>query len=360
MKKSLHVLFDGRMLTKRMHGVARHLINLIHGLNKVAPQHKYTVILNNKGAFEHFGDKVDVIWAKSKFLSPSEFIEIPKIIKNVKPDIFHNPSFSGVIPPKDIPYLMTIHDLTQMSGFYKFFVKRACKKADAVLTVSEFSKRLIAKNLKISNIEVINNGIEEKYFKPIDSEKLMDIKRRYGLPESYVLYVGSAKAHKNVKGAVLGYLKSKVDVPMVITLHWSEIAHYFEFKEKPANIICIGDIPGNELLYIYHGAKLFLFPSIIEGFGFPVIEAFACGVPVVTSNSSALPETNHGCAIEINPLDIDAIATSIKIGLFDEHLRQRNIALGLKHARNFTCENMAEGVLSVYEKIISKREKNNG
>jgi glycosyltransferase involved in cell wall biosynthesis len=358
MKKSLHVLFDGRMVTKRMHGVARHLINLIHGLNKVAPQHKYTVILNNKDAFEHFGDKVDVIWAKSRFLSPMEFFEIPRIIKNVRPDIFHNPSFSALIPGSHIPYVMTIHDLTQMLGPYKFFVRRACKKASAVLTVSEFSKKIISKhlNLPMKNIEVINNGIEDKYFKPIDSEKMMDIKRRYNLPESYILYVGGAKAHKNVKGAVLGYIKSAVDVPLVITLHWEEIAHYFNFS-KPANIICIGSVPGNELLYIYHGARLFLFPSLIEGFGFPVIEAFACGVPVITSNYSALPETNQGCAIEINPLDIDAIATAVKIGLYDEHLRQRNIALGLKHARNFTCEHMAEGVLRIYEKIISGGEK---
>jgi len=346
-----------------MHGIARHLINLINGLNKIAPENKYSVIISTDKALTHLGDKVDIIRSKSSFLSPLEMIEIPKIIEKIKPDLFHNPAFTPIIPKHNLPFLMTIHDMIHLTDsasllnklYYQFFVRRACMRADRVITVSEYSKKQISDILSIrkSHIDVVYNGIEDKYFTPTDANTFAGIKSKYRLPASYILYIGNNKPHKNVKGAVEGFLRSNVEVPLVVSLSWDEIKHYFNFKKQPDNIYCNPNIPSKDLKYVYLGASLFLSPSLKEGFGLPVIEALACGVPVVTSNVASLPEITQGGTIEVNPRDYDAIASAIKIGLYDEVLRTRNIQYGLKRAGEFTITRMAEKMLGIYEKVLN-------
>lgn len=361
-----HIMFDGRVIGKRMTGPARHLINLIDGLNSIAPQNKYTVIINDKSAFNYFGDKVDVVWAKSRFLSPLGYLEIPRIISKLKPDIFHNPSFSPIMPRKNIPYIITIHDLikiTQESNFFKrlFYemaVRHACRLSDRVLTVSEYSKEEIADILHVrrEHIDVIYNGIQDKFFHPVDENRLLEIKKKYNLPDKYVLYVGSHDVHKNLKGTIEAFMKAKVNMPLVLALTWDEISGYCTSSLKPDNVICIGPVPELDLPYVYKGSSLVIFMSFIEGFGLPVVEAFASGVPVVTSNVTSLPEISRGCAIEVDPRDIPAISCAIRIILSDEILRERNIKLGLERAQDFTVKKMAERVLRVYDNILGRRD----
>jgi len=364
MAQRLHIMFDGRMLSGRMTGISRHLINLIDGLNQVAPQNKYTVVLNDKSAFEFFGDKVDVYWAKSKFLSPMEIIEIPSIISKLKPDIFHNPSFSPIIPKRDIPYLITIHDLINITHsdynlkkfYYKTSVKRACRLSDKVLTVSEYSKGQIADILAVrrDHISVIYNGIPEKFFSSLNPTKMEDVKKRYELPDKYLLYVGSHNVQKNLKGTISAYMHSGVKIPLVLALSWEELSVYCSSELKPDGVVCIGPVADIDLPYVYKGASLLLFMSFIEGFGLPVVEAFASGVPVITSNVASLPEVSRGCAVEVTPTDINAMAAAIKMILTDDLLRNRNIELGKERAKEFTVQKLAERVLNVYSGILHK------
>ncbi|HOW16575.1 MAG TPA: glycosyltransferase family 1 protein [bacterium] len=365
MKDHYHIVFDGRMIGSRMTGVARHLINLLNGLNQVAPKNKYTVILNSKDAFEYFGDKVDIVWAKSEFLSISEYREVPRIINMLKPDIFHNPSFSPIIPRSSVPYFITIHDLIRLKQeknymrkfFYKHAIKRACRRSDRVLTVSEYSKQEISTSLNVrkDHIDVIYNGIQDRYFMPIDPVRVKEVSTKYMLPEKYILYVGSHDVHRNLAGTIEAYLKSGVNIPLVLALEWDHIKRYCESELKPSNVICLGTVPDIDLLYLYKGASLFLFMSFIEGFGLPMIEAFASGVPVITSNVSSLPEVSAGCAIEVDPWDTNAIAGAIKMILNDDVLRNRNVQMGLERAKEFTVRKMAERVLNVYSEVLKER-----
>ncbi|MFH1223904.1 MAG: glycosyltransferase family 1 protein [Pseudomonadota bacterium] len=359
-----HIMFDGRVIGKKMSGPARHLINLVDGLNEVAPQNKYTVVINDKVAFDHFGDKVDVYWARSKFSSPMEYIEIPKIISKLKPDIFHNPYFSPIIPKKNIPYIITIHDLINITHqknifkkfFYKAAVQHACRLSDRVLTVSEYSKEEIANILHVrrEHIDVIYNGIQDKFFHHLDEKRMLEVKNKYELPDKYILYVGSHDVHKNLKGTIDAFMQAKVDVPLVLALTWNEIRGYCSTSLKPDNVICVGPVTDIDLPYIYKKASLFVFMSFIEGFGLPVVEAFASGVPVITSNVTSLPEISRGCAIEVDPHDIPAIASAIKIALSDNIIRERNVKMGLERAKDFTIKRMAERVLRVYDKILGE------
>ena len=368
MKDHYHIVFDGRMINAKMTGITRHLVNLLNGLNQVAPKNKYTVILNSKEAFEFFGDKVDIVWAESKYMSLKGYFEIPKIISMLKPDIFHNPSFTAVIPKGNVPYFMTIHDLIRITQeknllkkwFRKIFLKRACKKADRVLTVSENSKQEIKEVLSVSgdHIDVIYNGIQDRFFKPVDAERVKEVKQKYGLPDTYILYVGSHDVHRNLSGTIEAYVKSGVSTPLVLALEWEQIKRYCEREIKPSNVICLGSVPDIDLLYLYKGASLFVFMSFIEGFGLPVVEAFASGVPVITSNVSSLPEVSAGCAVEVDPWDTNAIAGAIKMVFNDDVLKNRNIQTGLERAKEFTVKKMAERVLSVYESVLKQRGQN--
>lgn len=364
MAPRLHIMFDGRMLSGRMTGVSRHLINLIDGLNQVAPQNKYTVVLHDKSAFEFFGDKVDVYWAKSPFLSPMEIIEIPSIISKLKPDIFHNPSFSPIVPRREIPYLITIHDLINITHndhyfkklYYKLAVKRACRLSDRILTVSEYSKEQIADILGVrrDHISVIYNGVSEKFFSSNNPTRMEEVRKRYELPEKYILYVGSHDLQKNLKGTISAYIHSGAKLPLVLALSWEELSVYCSSELKPDGVMCIGPVTDMDLPYVYKGAELLLFMSFIEGFGFPVVEAFASGVPVITSNVTSLPEISRGCAVEVNPTDINAMAAAIKMILTDDVLKNRNIEFGKERAKEFTVQKLAERVLRVYSNILQK------
>ena len=364
MAQRLHVMFDGRMLSGRMTGISRHLINLIDGLNQVAPQNKYTVVLHDKSAFEFFGDKVDIYWAKSRFLSPMEIVEVPSIISKLKPDIFHNPSFSPIVPRRDIPYLITIHDLINITHsadwlkkrYYRYTVKRACRLSDRVLTVSEYSKEQIANILAVrrDHISVIYNGIPEKFFSSLNPTRMQDVRKRYNLPEKYILYVGSQNVQKNLKGTISAYVHSGVKTPLVLALSWEELSGFCSSELKPDGVVCIGPVNDIDLPYVYKGAELLLFMSFIEGFGLPVVEAFASGVPVITSNVTSLPEVSRGCAVEVSPTDINAMAAAIKMILTDDLLKNRNIELGKERAKEFTVQKLAERVLRVYSGILQK------
>lgn len=366
MKHQYHVMFDGRMISGKISGVARHLINLISGLNEISPNNKYSVIINDKNALEYFGDKVEIIWAKNRFRSPFEYFEIPKIISEKKPDIFHSPSHSGTIPDCGIPYLITIHDLINMSEkkniirqiYGKFMLRRSSKLADRVLTVSEYSKKQISKTLGIGldTIEVIYSAIQEKFFKKIDENKMQEIRKKYNLPEKYVLYIGRNDAYRNLRSTIDAYLRSGVEEPLVLALYWTQVQGYCSTVAKPDKIICVGPVPDSDLPYIYKAASLFLFLSLMEGFALPVVEAFASGTPVITSNVSSLPELSRGCAVEVDPKDINGIAAAIKIAMTDDVLRNRNIELGLARAQEFTSQKLAERVLKVYERVLSEHK----
>jgi glycosyltransferase involved in cell wall biosynthesis len=364
MRSHYHVMFDGRMIRGKISGVARHLVNLISGLNDVAPKNKYSVVLTDKDALEYFGDKVDVVWAKHKFLSPFEYLELPRIIAEKRPDIFHSPAYSPIIPEGEVPYLITIHDLINITEeknifkrvYNKILMKRACRIADRVLTISEYSKKQISKVLDIrnDNIDVIYSAIQEKFFKSIDGSKIEEVRKRYNLPQNYILYIGRNDAYRNLKSTIDAYLKSNVEEPLVLSLYWPQVRDFCQATEKPDKIICIGPVPDSDLIYIYRGARLFLFLSLTEGFALPVVEAFASGVPVITSNVSSLPEVSRGCAVEVDPKDINGIAAAIRIAMTDEVLRARNIEHGLQRAREFTSQKLAERVLRVYDRVLSE------
>jgi len=266
-------------------------------------------------------------------------------------------------PIKAKKRIVTIHDVYHLA-FYdtlsfkqklyaKFMINQAVKKSDIILTVSEFSKNEIIKytNTK-KNIEVIYNAINFNKFKAIKSD-FENLKDKYNLPKDFILFVGNVKPHKNLKRLLLaikdldinlvivgkrdGFITGDNDISNIIKKHNLEKKVFF------TGYVDDGDIPS-----IYNLAKLFVFPSLYEGFGIPPLEAQACGCPVVCSNVASLPEVGgEKSVIYCNPYDTVDVKEKIELVLDDEELQNDLRSRGFENIKRFSWKKSANKIIEI-------------
>jgi len=286
-------------------------------------------------------------------------------------DLFFGPCFKGVFK-KDLKTVITIHDLAHehypemVPAHFFHYLKRKLpedvRKASLIIAVSQSAKNDIVKFLDIpgEKIRVIYNGVDHSFRFIRDSEALEQIKRKYHLPERFILYVGAIQPRKNIAGLIKAYhlLVQKPDFKhhLVIAggVGWKkgEIYRLVEELDLRKWITFTGAILPADLPILYNLSEAFLFPSFYEGFGLPVLEAMACGVPVVTSNVSALPEVAGDAALYVNPHAVDEMAEGILRILSDEDLRKRCITKGLQQAKLFTWERCAAETLQAFKETL--------
>ncbi len=288
-------------------------------------------------------------------------------------DLIHSPAY--VTPMmKSCPTIITVHDMAYLLYpdkfvkayrlYLKFWVPLSVKRADIVVTDSIQSKRDIVKLLKVpeEKVEVIYLGVSE-LFRPVsDDEKLDAIRRKYNLPQEFILYVGTIEPRKNIIELIYAYgeFKKKVGDTVKIVIGgkmgwlYDNIFEAIEGLGLKEDVIFTGYIADEDLPLVYNAAKVFVYPSLYEGFGLPPLEAMACGVPVVTSNTSSLPELVNGAGIMVNPDNPHELAEAIYNVLTNEELRKKMIKRGLEKAKKFTWEKTAKKTLEVYEKVLSR------
>lgn len=238
--------------------------------------------------------------------------------------------------------VITVHDLNHIDlnynssflkkVYYKFILKRACKKAALILTVSEFSKARIHQWAKIpvNKIRVVGNGVSPE-FCPEGEKHSNDC-----LP--YILIVGNRKAHKNETTAVSAFLKAKISEDyrlLIVGETTDELKKIINSYNASKRVAFLGRVSNSELASLYRGATCLLFPSLYEGFGLPVIESMACGTPVITSSVTSLPEIAGNAAIIVNPNDIQSIIIAIENIITDEKLRHSLIIKGYKQSSQY-------------------------
>jgi len=361
-------------LDRAFSGIGRYSIDLIRALSKI-----------KKGSIEVFncyGGKnpgplasEDVINIKISgcnryplFASWGN-LEINRIIKDYSIDIIHD--ITGTAPlyfsSNKIKSLLTLHDVFPLSipGYntffdnivYKHWLPIVLPKIDSIITPSQYSKDDIHRHLGVSlnKIHVVPSGIND-VFSPVHLDELNRIRIKYKLPDEYILFVGGIQKRKNLPKLIesckriwnLGF-----DIKLVVvgldTLNYGKIRTQFRLKEGECkNIIGIGRVPTKDLPGIYSGATIFVFPSLYEGFGFPPLEAMACGTPVLSSNISSLPEVVGDAAITFNPNNPEEIASRI-IRVLDEPKLRRSMELkGLAQARKFNWITTARNLLNIY------------
>ena len=360
----MRIAIDARMIRPgSMHGIARYVYQLLKGLVTKGVSHSFYVLINKGSPLEQvqWPEHIRLITLKSQWISLWEQKEIPMVLRKVKADLFHAPSF---VAPMFVPckMIMTIHDLNHMvlPQFYTFFhqfyyqviVRNSIKKSQYILTVSNFSKKEIVRTLGLSaeKIFVTYNGVSSLYQPVLDEQYIQYVRDIYGLPEKFILCVSNNKPHKNVHQLVRAYCYSDVKVPLVLACPVDRsLISIAENYGKKHLIYFSKFIEEQHLPAFYSMTDLFVYPSTYEGFGLPPLEALSCGTPVVVARSSSLPEVVGKHAIFANPYDFKAIADALELGIKDQGLRGQLRAEGLAHARKFSWDKMTEQTLGVYE-----------
>jgi glycosyltransferase involved in cell wall biosynthesis len=289
-------------------------------------------------------------------------------------DLFHAPHY--VLPPL-VPCrsVVTIHDCIHLR-FPQYLSSRlayayalsslwvATHRSSRVLTVSEASKRDILRYFRVpeGKIDVIYNAIDERFGEAPDEEEVARVRERYQLNDPFILYAGNIKPHKNLERLIEAFhmLRRGNLEHVKLLIIGDEISKYATLRRAVhkyklhKHVRFFGFVPDRMLAVLYRLARVFVFPSLYEGFGLPPLEAMASGTPVVTSNVSSLPEVVGDAAVLIDPYRPDAIADAVTRVLTDpalhEELRQR----GLQRVRDFSWERSVRRVRQIYEEVLAE------
>lgn len=262
--------------------------------------------------------------------------------------------------------VVTIHDLIYIRypQFYKavdraiYFQKaqHACRVADRVIAISSQTRDDIVDFIGIdpAKIEIIHQAISPVFFQEADTSR---VKERYGLPEHFLLAVGTIEERKNQLAILKAMVQRKIDLPLVLvgnaTSYCNDLHHFVEENKLEKQIIFLRNIPEADLAAVYRMASVSVYISVFEGFGLPVIESMASACPVITSDVSCLPETAGGAAVLCSPTDVEKLGECIDRLLNDSAFRNEMVQKGLKRAEEFQPQKHVDRLLSLYSELIS-------
>lgn len=334
-------------------GIGRYTRELVHSLVKRNDPWTYVLFVKSKDeSWIPKSNRIAVREVSIKHYSLKEQFVLPVILKKSKIDLYFNPQFN--VPLRcPVPFIATVHDLilhryANESGLlkhiaYQILMRHTVQNAEKVLTVSNATKKELSEKYG-SNEKIIVSYPGISFGRPAD-EYIQKIRSKHQLPETYFLYVGSAKEHKNVQRLIDLFEKSSDDDAKLVLLLFGKEADQLNFSKKT---IRMPKIPDSELASLYSAATGFISMTKYEGFGLPFLEAMACKCPVMGLDIPVLQEICAGNAILI-PDTEEAFSLGLKaLATRDE----RSIDRAYEHARSFTWEKTASNVASVLEEAL--------
>ena len=375
----IRCLSDGRNT-----GVEEYTINILEQLFELDKQNEYILFLNS---FRNYNFDLSVFSRFKnvkikKFNYPNKLLNlcfwylhwpyVDKMLGGV--DIFFMPNIGFIALSKNTKLILTIHDLSYEIFQETFSIKRQlwhqiinprklCQLASKIIAVSESTKNDIISRWKISEkrVKVIYNGIPAN-FEQLDrnSPEIIEIKERYKLPFNFIFYLGTVEPRKNIPAIVKAYDRlreikdSRLDKYKLViagSKGWKtkNIISIMQNSKFTDDIIFINNIINKDKTAVYTMASLFIYPSFFEGFGIPVLEAMRCGVPVITSNTSSLPEVSENGAIMVDPDKPDELYLAMKEVLLNRDFHATMHQKALKQAIRFNWKASARELLKFFE-----------
>ncbi len=293
-----------------------------------------------------------------------------RALRAVGADLAHGPVFVGPLMAP-CPVVVTVHDLSFLRYprlfrpanrlYLRLFTRLSVQRARRVIAVSTYTAEETVRLLGVARekIRVVYHGVDP-VFRPLPPEEVAAFRARRGLPDRFVLFVGTLEPRKNLVRLIEAFARSCADSGTVLVLAgargWydEEIFAAVERLGLSSQVHFPGYIPNDELPLWYNAAEFFAYPSLYEGFGLPVLEAQACGTPVLTSSVSALPEAAGDGALMVNPYHVEAIADGLHRLLTDETIRETLRRRGLEHAARFSWPRTAADTVTVYQETVSR------
>ncbi|MEX1997174.1 MAG: glycosyltransferase family 1 protein [Candidatus Andersenbacteria bacterium] len=361
-------------------GIGRYTRNLLLGLARQPSSHQFIVLLNEKDwpfftAFqaESLSDKFSSHIVEGSYYSWQEQTKLLWQLRQVPADLFHFTHFNVPLLFSR-PYVVTIHDVTRFifpgqkrqdlwqQVAYELVFKRALERAQSLICVSATTRNDL-RQLPLSlprDVQIIPEGVDDQFNRPVTVALRHKVRIMLDTTDPYLLYVGVWMSHKNLLRLLEAFaltLKRHPHLRLVMTGKpkpgYSNILHATRKLKIEHNVIFTGFVPPALLPALYAEATCFIFPSLYEGFGLPPLEAAACGVPVITSNVSSLPEVMAKAAYYVNPEYVPDIAQGIAAVLRDSLLRNQLIAAGHARVRQFSWTKAAAEHLTLYEQSMS-------
>jgi glycosyltransferase involved in cell wall biosynthesis len=366
----MRIGIDARLVYYSRAGITQYILRLIQGLAESDRENEFFILQSRK-------DK-SIIVDKANFKrvslwTPShhrlEQVALRVEISGLDLDVLHSPDFippfhrncKSIITIHDLAFLVYPHFLTKESARYYGQIDQAVKRTDHIIAVSESTKQDTIRLLgaPAHKITVIYESANPIYRPVNDQEILEQTKSKYHLTGDFILFVSTIEPRKNLPTLLKAYRQLldsyKADVKLVVVGRrgWlSEKVFALVDELKLADdILFLGRVPIEDLLYLYNAAQLLVQPSFYEGFGLPPLEAMACGTPVVVSNVSSLPEVVGDAGLLVDPEDVSELTVAIWRVLTDEALRADLIAKGFKRARCFSWEKTALQTLELYQRV---------
>ena len=358
--------FDAKRAFHNNTGLGNYSRFVIEALLKYFPENEYFAYSPKLG-IRNWGLGIRSIMPKNKIFWRSLFIK--NDLQRDSIQIYHG--LSNQLPfgkmPSGIKMVVTIHDLIfeRYPKLYPFFdriiykikFRKACQNADAVVAVSEQTKRDIIDFYGINpeKIHVIYQDCDVGFQKKLSVEQIENVKEKYQIKHKYILSVGTIIERKNQLTLVKAFHKldlSNYELVLVggKSAYQNQIESYIQ-EHTLLNIKLLNKVPFQDLPAIYQGSELFVYPSFFEGFGIPIVEALHSGVPVVAATGSCLEEAGGGGALYANPLYINNLADKMLQVLVNKDLRKQLIEAGGKHVKQFSAERIAGKLTDLYKSI---------
>ena len=365
---------DARKL--KDYGIGSYIRNLLEALGKLPESSAYRFRVyarrSDADALPELPGHFEVVHDDSPGYSLAELTRFPWRLLRDRLDLFHATHY--VLPPLwKTRAVVTIHDIIHLLYpeflpnraahlYARFMIRRSLTRAGRIVTVSYNTRRDLVDYFDIpaARIDVIYNGVSSRFRPDVPREEKRRVAALLGIPSPYLLFLGGEKPHKNVQNVVraFGKVRREQSLPHTLVLAGP-------LPQNPARLEALisaldlsdavrrpGVVEDSDLPALYAGADAFLYPTLYEGFGLPVVEAMACGTPVLTSSNSALQEIAGGHALLVDPMDVDAIAAGILLLATDAGARADYAELGKKRALDFSWDKTARRTLEVYASAL--------
>lgn len=379
----MRIGIDIRNIGKQRTGDEVVFFNLVKNLAKIDDENEYLLFTdtNDSTVLQYTVEKLGIENKKNfkiiSLKSSNKFIwnlrTLPDYLKKNPVDVYHTQYITPFFVPKNIKVITHIHDVSFLAYpefikksdlfFLKILIPMSLRRTDKIIAVSEFTKEEIAKYYQIDpeKIEIVHNAVSEDFAKSdYSGNELFEIRKKYNLPEEYILYIGTLQPRKNIPVLIKAFAKTKEknqNIKLVIA--GNKKAHNFDSRidaeikklNLEKEVIFPGFVDEEDKSTLFQLAKAFVFPSLYEGFGIPILEAFAFKAPVLASDIPVHREVAEKAALYFDAKNVDDFSEKLYNILVDEKLRKELTSLAAKRLEFFSWKKSAKQILEIYKKL---------